>query len=232
MISIIIPIYNQPQKLAACLASIEAQTYQNFELILVNDRSTTRLSSVLNPFITRMGLKMSIFNNQINHGAPYSRNKGYKHAKGEYLLFCDADIVMQPDCLEKMHEAIQQNQDIAFVYSNHRFGWKKFRFWPFDAEKLKQIPYIHSTSLMRKSAYPKEGWDENLKRLQDWDFWLRVVKNGHKGYWLDDYLFSIQTGGTMSVWLPKFAYKLLPFAPSVIKYKKAEKVIREKHGIA
>ena len=231
MISIIVPIYNQPKKLQACLASIEAQTYQNYEIILINDRSTSRLASVINPFMTRMGLKMNVFNNQVNHGAPYSRNKGFRHAKGEYLLFCDADIIMDIKMLEKMHAALANNSDTDFVYCNHKFGWKKFRFWNFDVKKLRVAPYIHSTSLMCKSAYPDEGWDESLNRLQDWDFWLRVVENGRKGIWLDEYLFTIQSGGTMSTWLPKLAYKLLPFTPKVTKYKEAVRIIKEKHSI-
>ncbi|MEA3450086.1 MAG: glycosyltransferase family A protein [Patescibacteria group bacterium] len=231
MISIIIPIYNQPKKLQACLASIEAQTYGNYEIVLINDRSTTKLSSVLNLFIERFGLKLSIYNNQSNHGAPYSRNKGMRYAKGEYLLFCDADIIMKKIMLEKMHTVLQQNTDTSFVYSNHIFGWKKFRFWPFDAGKLKNIPYIHSTSLMKREAYPKEAWDESLRRLQDWDFWLRVVEGGHKGIWIDEFLFTIQTGGTMSAWLPRIFYKIFPFSLSVIKYNKAVETVKKKHNI-
>ena len=231
MISIIIPIYNQSKQLKKCLASIEKQTYQNFEIILINDRSSQALSSVVGPFKRKFGIKMEIYNNQTRHGAPYTRNKGYRYAKGEYLLFFDADIIMKDNCLETMMTVLQQNTKAGFVYSSHRYGHKLFKFWPFDAEKLKQIPYIHSTSLIKKSAYPPAGWDESLKKLQDWDFFLSVVKNGYPGVWIDKVLFTIQSGGVYSNWMPSFFYKLFPFLPKVRKYEEAKKVVQEKNSI-
>ena len=231
MISIIIPIYNQSKQLARCLASIERQTYDNYEVIIVNDRSTRRLSSIVNKYAKIFGIKLELINNQSNHGAPYSRNKGFKKSKGEFVIFCDADVTMRDDMLEKLHTKIRASQEIAYVYSSHKFGSKKFKKLEFSEERLRQMPFIHTTAIIRRKCFPEGGFDESLKRLQDWDLWLTMLEQGHKGLWLNELLFKVEAGGTMSTWIPSFFYKVFPFLPKVIKYKKAVKIIKNKHEL-
>ena len=231
MISIIIPIYNQGHKLELCLKSIVDQTYDNYEIILVNDRSTQRLRSHVLPYKKELGVYMEILNNQTRHGAPYSRNKGFKKSKGEFVIFCDADVAMAPDCLEQMHNALKAHPEASYAYSSFRFGHKKFSSFDFNADRLKLMPYIHSTSLIRREHFPKAGWDESLRRMQDWDLWLQMLSEGHNGVRIDKVLFSVESGGTMSQWLPKLSYRLLPFLPAVRAYKDAVRVIKEKHGL-
>jgi glycosyltransferase involved in cell wall biosynthesis len=230
MISIIIPVYNRAKKLDKCLESVAAQEYANYEIIVVNDRSTDRLSWVYKKYKGLFGYKFEWINNQANHGAPYSRNKGFSVSRGEFVIFCDADVVMKPEMLAVMHDTLKKNPEAAYAYSSFKFGRKIFRLWPFDADKLKTMPYIHSTSLIRRECF--SGWDESVKRLQDWDLWLSMLEKGHSGVWIDKILFSvIDTGGTMSAWLPSFAYKIFPFLPRVRKYKQAVKAVKDKHAI-
>ncbi len=228
MISIIIPIYNQANKLSQCLDSILKQTYNNYEIIIVNDGSTDNINKVLNKYKPIFTYKLSYFE-QENKGANVARNRGAKIAKGEYLLFCDADIIMKPEMLKTMLDALKNNPNASYAYSSFKFGRKIFKLWPFDAGKLKQMPYIHTTSLIRKEHF--FSFDGKIKRLQDWDLWLTMLEQGHTGIWIDQTLFKVQTGGTMSNWLPSFAYKIFPFLPSVKKYKKAIKIIKTKHNL-
>jgi len=58
-----------------------------------------------------------------------------------------------------------------------------------------------------------------------------MLEQWHSGIWIDQILFKVQTGGTISSWLPLFAYKIFPFLPSVKKYKKAIKIIKTKHNL-
>ena len=232
MISIIIPVYNQPKELDKCLNSISKQTYDNYEVILVNDRSTKRMSRVVLPYKKIIGHKLKIYNNQTNHGAPYSRNKGYKKSRGEFLLFCDADIIMKEKMLEVMIHELHKNKDISYAYSSHKYGGKTFRCFPFDAKRLKAGPFIHSTSLIRREHFPASGWDESLMRLQDWDLWLTMLEEGRQGIWIDRVLFKVQKGGTMSVWRPKLMYKVFPFLPEIKKYHEAVRIVKEKHNIS
>lgn len=232
MISIIIPVYNQTKELDKCLASIRKQTYSNYEIIIVNDRSTQKMSHVIKKYMQAFGYKFSLINNQSNHGAPYSRNKGFRKSHGEFLLFCDADVILKPEMLEVMYTTLKSNLEASYTYSSHRYGAKKFACFQFSAERLKQGPYIHSTSLIRREHLPPEGWDENIKRLQDWDLWLTMLEQGNKGVWINKILFRIQGGGhTMSSWLPILAYQLLPFLAKVRKYKQAVRIVKEKHGL-
>lgn len=231
MISIIIPLYNQGDKIGHCLDSISKQTIQNFEIIVVNDRSTDRLSHVIKKYKSVFGVNIDFLHSQRHHGAPHARNKGFYHSKGEYVLFCDADAYLYPNALEKMLETLRIHKESSYVYPNHKWGWKRIRLFPFDAGKLWEMPYIHTMALMRREHFPKTGWDESIKKLQDWDLWLTMLEEGHTGYWLDEFLFNIKPGGIYSSWLPSFAYKLLPFLPSVIKYNKAVRVVKNKHNL-
>ena len=233
MVSVIIPVYNQAKKLLDCLDSLFKQTYQDFEIIIINDASSDKVENLFEDFIQNKEIKQSILflNNNKNLGAPASRNKGYSKSKGEYLLFCDADAVLKPEALETMVFSLDNNSDIAFVYSSFKWGRKLFKLEDFSLDKLKEKPYIHTMSMLRRELVPEGLWDENLKKLQDWDFFLRIAKNGHKGLFIDQVLFKIKPGGTISSWVPGFFYKLFPFLPVVKKYKKAVSIIKEKHNL-
>jgi glycosyltransferase involved in cell wall biosynthesis len=232
MISIIIPVYNGEKTLIDTIKSIENQSYTNLEIIIVNDGSEDKTVKVFEDFCQKNELKHNyFFINQANKGAPAARNRGRREAQGDFLLFCDADAVLKPEALEEMLKALKSNPEASYAYSSFYWGKKLFKLWPFDSEKLKKMPCIHTMSLIRKKDFPKEGWDEKIKKLQDWDLWLTMLENGHKGVFIDKILIKIKPGGTISSWLPSFTYKLLPFLPLVKKYKKALKVIREKHNL-
>jgi len=223
-ISVIIPVYNARRTLRACLASIFAQSLVGLEIIAVNDGSTDGSLKILSEF---QG-KITIID-QKNQGAAAARNAGAKIATAPYLIFCDADIVMKTDMLEKMYEALQQNPQAAYVYSAFRFGRKVFKLWPFAAERLRAQPYIHTTSLIRRDRFP--GFDQKLKRFQDWDLWLTMLQRGSEGYFIPEVLFQISAQGTMSSWLPACVYKFLPFLPAVKKFRAAERIIKIKHKL-
>lgn len=230
MISIIIPVYNGEKTIINTVKSIESQTYRDFEVIIVNDGSRDNTRSVFEKFLESFKVENNYyFINQENKGAPAARNRGFKESRGEYLFFCDADAVLKNDTLEKMVQVLESKQEVAYTYSSFYWGKKLFKLWPFDAEKLQKMPYIHTMSLIRRNAFP--GWDESVKKLQDWDLWLTMLENGHQGFFIDEALFKIKPGGTISSWLPAFAYKAFPFLPSVKKYNRALKIIKDKHNL-
>lgn len=233
MISIIIPVYNGEKTIINTIKSIEAQTYRDFELIIVNDGSRDRTRLVFEKFIENFRPENNyFFINQENKGAPAARNRGLKEATGDYLFFCDCDATLKKDALEKMLRALEENPNSAYTYSSFYWGRKLFKLWPFSAERLMKMPYIHTMSLIRREAFPENGWDESIKKLQDWDLWLTMLANGHQGFFINEALFKIKPGGTISSWLPAFAYKALPFLPAVKTYKKALKIIKNKHNLA
>jgi len=230
MISIIIPVYNQAKLLDRCLTSINKQTYNDYEIIIIDDGSKDEITAVIEKYIKVFGHKLSYYEEE-NRGANPARNRGARRARGEYLIFCDADVEMKPDMLELMLSTLKNNPDASYCYASFKWGWKTFKLWPFDAAKLKKLPYIHTTSLIRREHFP--GFDEKINKLQDWDLWLTMLLQGHIGVWLNQILFKVNTSGkqTMSSWLPSFVYKLLPFYSKVKKYNQAVKIIKQKHHL-
>lgn len=233
MISIIIPVYNQAAKLGRTFESIIKQTERPLEVIAVNDGSKDDVEKIFEQYATILA-KADIpckFFNQENKGAPAARNRGFAASSGEYLFFCDADSELMPDALATMKQALADNPEASYAYSSFIWGRKLFKIGPFSAERLRQAPFIHTMALIRRSDFPQVGWDESIKKLQDWDLWLTMLEAGKQGVFIDRVLFHISPGGTISSWLPSFAYKLLPFLPQVKKYKTAVANIKSKHKL-
>ncbi|HTK05509.1 MAG TPA: glycosyltransferase family A protein [Candidatus Eisenbacteria bacterium] len=229
-ISIVIPTYQHAAEIPLCLASIFEQDFRDYEVIVVNDGSTDGTREALAPFMDRIA-----YVEQQNRGGNAARNRGWADAKGDYVLFCDADVIMRPDMLARMLETLRQHPEASYAYSSFKFGWKKFRLWPFDGQKLRQMNYIHTTSLIRREHFP--GFDEKIKRLQDWDLWLTMLEQGHKGVWVPEYLFQcLPHQGGISLWVPKI-FNAIPWRKLGIRMKNLEKleearrVMKEKHHL-
>lgn len=229
-ISVIIPCYNHASSIGACLESVFAQTYPAIEIVVVDDGSTDDLESALASYPGRFR-----FIRQENRGGPAARNRGFRESTGDLVLFCDADIVWTKDAFAAMAAALEAHPEAAYAYASFRFGWKAFRGGPFDAERLKKHNYIHTGSLIRRQRF--SGFDESLKRFQDWDLWLTMLERGDSGIWIPRELCRVMTKrGGISSWLPKFAYRI-PWArfgwkPGRVQaYETAAEIIMKKHHL-
>ena len=232
MISVIIPLYNREKTIIKTLNSLISQTYQDFEVIIVNDGSSDKSEALASAYLqTAKSNNRFFFLNQTNQGAPAARNRGFKASKGEFIVFCDADAILETNALEIMLDNLQRHPEASYAYSSFNWGRKFFKLNEFNPEQLKSEPYIHSLSLIRREDFPSSGWDESIKKFQDWDLWLTMLEHGKIGLWIPQVLFKILPGGTMSSWLPSFAYKMFPFLPAVKKYQAAMKIIKQKHGL-
>ena len=230
MISIIIPVHNQADQIKACFDSILKQTNNDWELIVVDDGSTDNIKDVVSEYTDYFSETNFHFFSKQNEGSNPTRNFGFDRSVGEYVIFCDADIIMKPQMLEKMLKTLEANPDRSFVYSSFMYGAKLFKLFPYDATRLKTMPYIHATSLLRRIDF--SGFDPAIKRFQDWDLWLTLLANNKTGIWIDEVLFTAQLGKAhFSNWLPKITYKIFPFLPVVKKYKAAMEKIKIKHHL-
>jgi glycosyltransferase involved in cell wall biosynthesis len=234
LLSVIIPVYNHANDLIFCLQSLSNQTFKNFEVIIVDDGSTDNPEAIFAD-AQKMFSRCTVLR-QKNHGAPHARNTGAAQALGEFLLFLDADCTLRPDALEQFLYAFEQHPKASFSYSAFYFGWKLMHGVPFSKETLKQYNYIHTSSVVRRTAFP--GFDESLKKFQDWDLWLTIAQRGGTGVLIEQPLFSIKPRKLgMSRWLPAFMYTLpwerLGWAPqAVTAYKEGQQHIKTKHHIA
>lgn len=234
-ISIIIPVFNMPRALMHCVRSVAEQSRLPDEVIIVDDGSRDGLRQSVENIKNEFPFSVQLIS-QSHIGASAARNRGFAASTGDYVIFLDADVVLKKHALERFYETIQRAQDdkIGYAYSSFRWGWKKFSSYPFDAERLKRMPYIHTTSLIKRAALPENPFDESLKRLQDWDLYLSMSEQGVGGMHISEILFTIETKGTMSAWLPSVMFQI-PFGrfgvkiAALEKYREAEKIVREKH---
>jgi len=122
--------------------------------------------------------------------APKKRNDGFKKSTQPFLFFCDDDILLPANYLESLYNASQKNPDVGFAYTGYQgivlhpeshpmHGNFSIPSVDFNISILRRGNYISTMTLVRRDLFP--GFDENLKRLQDWDVWLTVVKNGCRG---------------------------------------------------
>ncbi|MBP9761095.1 MAG: glycosyltransferase family 2 protein [Candidatus Magasanikbacteria bacterium] len=238
-VSVLIPVYNQAEALKKSLASLAKQTVLPDEVIIVDDGSDVPIC-IDEGLLAQLSISLI---RQKNAGAPAARNTGFEASSSDTVIFWDADVVAEPQLLEKMKQVLEERKDIDFVYANYRFPIFSVRSWvytkhirtrAFDERILQKNNYIHSTSLIRRHAVV--SWDTALRRFQDWDFWLTVSERGSRGYWIDETLFTVSEQGSMSTWLPACAYrapwKFLPFVRSrVAAYEKAKRGVEVKHGL-
>ncbi len=101
-VSVIIPCYKAQDFIHRCLEALEQQTYQDFEVILVDDASPDNTLAVLEEYRARSPLCVTVTANEVNAGPAASRNRGIAIATGTYVAFCDSDDYYQPDYLERM----------------------------------------------------------------------------------------------------------------------------------
>jgi glycosyltransferase involved in cell wall biosynthesis len=192
-VSVIIPAYNTAHLIAACLDSIMAQTFTDFEAIVVNDGSpdTPELERVLQPYMDRI-----VYIKQPNKRAAGARNTAIARARGEFLAFLDSDDTWSPNHLESQMKQYEDDPSLGLVYSNAVFVGDPTRHVEFMSKcpssglatfesvvvERCQIPV--STVVARKAAIVKAGgFDESILRCDDYDMWLRTIFHGAKvGY--------------------------------------------------
>ncbi|MEW6610853.1 MAG: glycosyltransferase family 2 protein [Patescibacteria group bacterium] len=242
-ISVIIPTFNMRQALERCLGRIVEQTLQPSEIVIVDDGSTDGTAVWVGEHKSSVPIE-TIFISQNHTGASAARNNGFSHSMGELIIFLDADVVLKKHALERLQRTLYQQSTInnqhlqvGYAYSSFRWGWKKFSSYPFDANRLQKMPYIHTTSLIKREALPEKPFDEQLKRLQDWDLYLTLLERGYGGVYIPEVLFTVEVKGSMSAWLPSIMYQI-PFSrfgvkiSTLEKYRAAEHAIKDKHRIS
>lgn len=119
LVSVVIPVYNAGEFLAASIESILNQTYQNFEFIIINDASTDNSLKIINKYKKHhQKIKVISLKKNLNCGGDLCANKGLKKAKGKYVARMDADDVAHPKRLETQIEFLEKNPGVFLVGSN------------------------------------------------------------------------------------------------------------------
>jgi len=186
-VSVVIPYYNGSQYIGQCLDSVLAQTYKNYEIILVDDCSTEDIS-----ILDKYQDKIRYFRTDKNHGRPApTKNIAIQKATGELTAFLDQDDWWEPTKLEKQVKLFEDN-DVGLVFSNNfvfdddkniLLG-KNYDLLELNADRetishaLFKGNFITAcTAIVRKDLIEKIGMlDENYNNADDYDLWYRISK--------------------------------------------------------
>ena len=181
MISVIISTYNRPEKLKKAIKSVIAQTYKDWELIIVHD-SKDELPTV-------SALDDRIREYWIDHFGSDTKPKNYgiKQAKGEYIAFLDDDNTWRPDHLQVLMKAMERNPKVDIVYGDRWVTDLDKKFPPrlgmmsdFSIQLLLQRNFIDTSDVLMKleALFDVGGFDERYKKYIDWNLWVRLAKAG------------------------------------------------------
>lgn len=178
-ISIILPTYNGEEYLSYSIQSILNQTYQDWELIIVNDCSTDQTSNIIKQFSMKDS-RIKVINNESNQKLPKSLNIGFSQARGKYLTWTSDDNEYYPAALEKMYNFLEENNDVGMVYANCLVVSENNEntFWgnkDATPENLLMTNVCGACFLYRKSVAETIGeYNCNLFLAEDHDYWLRI----------------------------------------------------------
>lgn len=140
LISIVVPVYNVEKYLHRCIESIIAQTYKNFEIILVNDGSTDNSSKICNEYINLYKNIFLLNLNNTNPGASDARNAGIEFSKGEYITFIDSDDYVHPQLLEILIHTLKIENVLMSICSYEKvFEYKNSILIDFNKRNLINI---------------------------------------------------------------------------------------------
>jgi len=179
-ISVVIPVYNRPDFVKEAIQSVLNQTYQNIELIVVNDGSTDDTIQVLNQF----GNKIKVINQQ-NKGVSAARNSGIENSSGTWIAFLDSDDIWLPEKLANQIKFFTNNPDSLICQTEEVWIKNGSRLYPKKKHKKKSgMIFEHclplcivspSAVMIHKNLFDKIGtFDESLPACEDYDLWLRV----------------------------------------------------------
>ena len=181
LISVGIPVFNAQDYLEICIKSVLNQTYENFELIIINDGSTDESSTIIKKHINDQRIRY--IDETANKGLIFRLNQFIEEAKGQFLVRMDADDIMFPNRLEKQLEVLLTQQS-EVVYSdavsidnyNQVIGYKKS--FPASGKPgvLKGIHPIHPSVMATKFFFTKNYYREGFDQMEDLELWYRTIE--------------------------------------------------------
>ena len=204
LVSIIMPSYNCGQFIEETIRSVQAQTYQNWEIIFMDDCSPDNTISIIN-VLREKDNRIRFFQNKANSGAAVSRNNALREAKGRWIAFLDSDDIWEPTKLEKQIKFMEEN-GYAFSYTGYQ---------EIDSDSNLTGVYVSGPKHVSKQGMFNFCWPgcltvmydaskigliqiEDIKKNNDYAMWLKVCKKAYC-YLLDECLAKYRRGRAGSV---------------------------------
>ena len=200
LISIVLPVYNGERFLKESIESILNQTYPDWELILIDDRSTDSTPSICRRYAD-LDDRIHYYRNDVNRKLPGSLNEGFSHAAGDYLTWTSDDNEYRPEALERMYDVLSKNPGALLVYASFQVMDENGR--PSDVFAADRWGKDHITGSNVVGAcflFTREAWhmtgqyDESLFLVEDFDYWQRMMALGDAVV-IDEVLYDYRMHG-------------------------------------
>jgi glycosyltransferase involved in cell wall biosynthesis len=183
LVSVLIPVYNSEKYIDNAIKSILLQTYNNVEVIVVNDGSSDHSESLINKLV-QTNNKVKYYSNPENLGISKTRNIALSYCNGEYIALLDSDDICAPNRIEKQVKFLKKNTEFKAVSSwKLEFGTNTPKLYKYkqDFETLKCVsifynPVSHAASMFISSALKDIGYDENYPYAEDYQMFLRFIQ--------------------------------------------------------
>ena len=213
-VSIVIPCYNHGTFLPETLASVAAQTYREFEVIIVDDGSTDDLTVQL---LDRLDGQECHVIRTPNRGVSAARNRGISKASGQYILPLDADDLIAPEYLARTVTLLDGRAEVGVVFGERQFFGERQGvepLSPYEARRLLVENLIYPAALFRKSDWAAVGGynEAMVDGWEDWDFWIAISALNKVVIRLPEILFSYRVRHASRDHSLKFSRKLWMYA--------------------
>lgn len=202
-VSVVIPCHDYGRYLPQALDSVLAQTFRDWELVIVDDGSTDDSAEVARSLVARYPERRMRLVEQANAGVSAARNTGIAAATGRYILPLDADDVIAPTMLEKT-TAILDGDPAITIASTDVFAFTEDDLPPqvlplpaYSKDLLLQRLIMFYCSLYRREAWEAVGgYNEAMRAGEDWDFWIGCAEQGFEAHHIHEPLFGARNKDT------------------------------------
>ncbi len=187
-VSVILPVYNGEKYITESINSILNQTYSNFELIIVNDKSTDSTPEIIKAF-TEKDNRIRVVTNTRNLKLPGSLNRGFSFASGDLYTWTSDDNLYKKNAFEEMVKYLEKNNDKDFVYAGIEYidGQGNFigtaDYINGDLSDLPLSNCIGACFMYRNIVHKKlKGYNKKKFLVEDYDFWIRTYRYFNMGF--------------------------------------------------
>ena len=227
-ISVVMSAYNAEKYLREAMDSILTQTFADFQLIVIDDKSTDASGGILKEYAAR-DARVVVLENEENMGLTKSLNRGLSIARGEYIARMDADDISVPDRFQKQVDFLDSHPDYSFVscigrYIDEDGKEEQLRLFPETNEEIyammpKVDAVMHPGVMFRREDIAKIGnYCEDFRVVQDYDLWFRGMAAGYKFYNIQEPLVLFRRNDSYNTRKSK-AYRMVDYRVRKKGYK-------------
>lgn len=248
LVSVIVPAYNSEAWIGECLDSVLAQTYLNWECVVVDDGSTDGTYAIAEGYAKQDSRFKCL--RQENQGPSVARNTAVAHSQGDYVLPLDADDMIAPFYIEKAVSRMEERPDTTLVYGNVQVVGYENYLWQLPEYNYEDFIWgntiIICSALFRRAEFDRcGGYDPAMRHgYEDWDFWLTLLNRDSVVYRIDEEVyFYRQHADSRSTYVDQNQQELLkqiyrkhediysPFADQILYFGKEMRALQSRNKV-